>query len=170
MVSVNVTYAANKQVILSGNLMVQSGSNANQTINLGGAVSGTATTDSQGNYSVTLTASQLGQVTAASADGLSNTATATLMNGTPSIMSFNAIAEGGGVWEFTGTVMGAPTQGEVVNLGGIPALNNESVNVNPDGSFTVFATVTSGNGGTATAQAVDWWGDTSTVAETGVPV
>ncbi len=170
MLTMNVTYDPNKQVTLSGQLSGPSGALANQTINLGGVVNGTATTDANGDYSVTLTVSQLGQVTAASADGLSNTATATLTSQAPTIMSFDATCEGGGVWEFTGTVMGAPTQGEVVNLGGIPALNGVSVNVNPNGSFTVFATVSSGNGGIATAEAVDWWGDTSAVEESGVPV
>jgi hypothetical protein len=165
----SVTYDPNRQVTLSGQLSGSSGPIANQAINFGGVVQGSAVTDSQGNYSVTLSVSQLGQVTAASADGKSNTATATLMSGMPMIMGFEAINEGGGVWEFTGSVSGAPTQGESVSLGGIPALNGVSVNVSPDGSFTVFVSVASGNGGEATAQAVDWWGDTSEIAETAVP-
>ncbi len=169
-VTMNVTYDPNKQVTLTGQLSGAMGGIANQTINFGGAVKGTATTDAQGNYNVTLKASQLGQVTAASADGQSNTATSMLASQAPTISSFTATCEGGGVWLFSGSVTVAPTQGEVVNLGNIPALDGKTVNVNPDGSFSVYATVSSGNGGYATAQAVDWWGDTSTVATTSVPV
>jgi hypothetical protein len=164
----SVTYAPNQQVILHGQLMGDH--NTGQTINLGGAVNGTAMTDGQGNYSVTLKASQLGQVTASEANGQSNPASATLTSQVPTISSFTATCEGGGVWMFRGSVTGAPTQGEVVNLGGIPALDDQSVNVNPDGSFIVYATVSSGNGGCATAEAVDWWGETSEVATTSVPV
>ena len=168
MLGMNVTYVQNKQVTLAGSLSSPSGPVTNQTINFGGVVKGTATTDAQGNYSVTLTASALGQVTAASADGLSNQATYTLVGGTPVINNFTAIPEGGGLWEFSGNVTGAPAQGEVVNFGGIPALENQSRNVQPDGTFSFFVVVASGQGGVATAQAVDWWGDTSKVAMTGV--
>jgi hypothetical protein len=162
--SMNVTYDPNKQVTLTGTLMNGSGAIANQTINFGGVVNGTATTNSQGAYSVTLSVSALGQVTAASADGQSNTASATLAGGSPVVNNFDAMPEGSGLWCFTGSVTGAPAQGEVVNFGGIPALVGKSVNVNADGSFCYYAIVNSGQGGTATAQAVDWWGDTSPVA------
>ncbi len=164
-----VTYDPNQQVTLTGQLTKAGNPIGNETINFGGAVNGSVTTDSQGGYNITLTALQLGQLTAASADGRSS-ASATLVNGTPAISDFNATCEDGNTWEFTGSVSGAPMQGEVVNLGGIPALNNVQVNVNPDGTFCVLANVSSGNGGIATAQAVDWWGDTSDVAETSVPV
>lgn len=163
-VSLNVTYEQNKQVVLSGQLSNASGPVTNEGINFGGSVNGTATTDSQGNYSVTLTATSLGVVTAASADGLSNTAQYTLVGGSPMISNFNAQPLGGGLWEFSGSVSGAPTQGEVVNFGGINALQGQSVSVNADGSFDFYAIVNTGQGGTATAEAVDWWGDTSPVA------
>ena len=98
-VTMNVTYDPNKQVTLTGHLSNSMGAIANQAINFGGAVNGAATTDAQGNYSVTLTASQLGQVTAASSDGKSNTATATLASQVPTISSFTATSEGDSVWE-----------------------------------------------------------------------
>ena len=158
-----VTYDPNKQVTLGGQLTGQSGPIANQTINLGGVVNGTATTNSQGGYSVTLPVSKLGQVTAASADGLSNIAQSTLVGGSPVISNFDAMPEGGGLWYFSGTVTGAPTQGEVVNFSGITALQNKQVTVNPDGTFAYYCIVNSGQGGWATAEAVDWWGDTSPI-------
>ena len=166
----NVTYVQNKQVTLTGSLSSSSGPVTNQSINFGGVVKGTATTNAQGNYSVTLKASALGQVTATSADGLSNQATSTLVGGTPKINNFTAMPEGGGLWEFSGNVTGAPAQGEVINFGGIVALDNVTRNVQPDGTFAYFTNVGTGQGGVATAEAVDWWGDTSEVAMTGVAV
>jgi hypothetical protein len=163
-VSLNVTYEQNKQVVLSGQLTNSSGPVAYEGINLSGSVSGSATTDSQGNYSVTLTATSLGVVSAASADGLSNIAQYTLVGGSPTISNFTADPLGGGLWEFSGSVSGAPTQGEVVNFGGINALQGQSVSVNADGSFDFYAIVNTGQGGWATAEAVDWWGDTSPIA------
>lgn len=162
--SLNVAYQQNKQVTLSGQLTGSSGAIANETINFSGAVTGTATTNSQGAYSVTLTASELGTVNAASADGNSNTAQYTLVSSTPTITSFQAKSEGSGLWYFSGTVADAPTQGEVINFGGINALMGQSTTVNSDGTFDYWAIVKSGQGGWASAQAVDWWGDTSEYA------
>jgi hypothetical protein len=163
-----VTYDAGKQVTLSGQLTNSSGPVASETINFTGVVSGTATTNSQGLYRVTLPVSSLGNVTANSADGLSNPAQYTLVGGTPVVNNFMATSEGGGVWLFTGTVTGAPVQGEVVDFGGINALKNQHVTVNADGTFSFYATVASGQGGYASAEAVDWWGDTSNEVYTDV--
>jgi len=162
--TLNVTYLPNQQATFSGQLTGPSGAVANQTINLSGVVNGTATTNSQGNYSVTLAVPQLGQENAMSADGLSNIAQYTLVGGSPVISNFDAVSEGNGLWLFSGTVSGAPTQGEVINFGGINALMGQSVDVNPDGTFDFYAIVNTGQGGWASAQAVDWWGDTSATA------
>jgi hypothetical protein len=160
--TMTVTYEPSRQVQLSGQL-TNTSSPGNQTINFTGAVTGSTTTNAQGNYSVTLTASKLGQVAAAAANGSSNQVTATLAAGTPSIGGFTAINEGGGMWLFEGTVTGTPTVGEVVNFGGIPALENHHVSVNSNGAFSFCCMVASGQGGTATAEAVDWWDDISSV-------
>jgi hypothetical protein len=160
-----VTYIPNKQVTLSGHLT--SSNNAGQLIQFSGVVNGTTTTDFQGNYSATLNVSQLGQATAREANGQSNPCTAMLVSQIPNI-TFMATAQGNGVWLFSGTVAGAPTQGEVVNFGGITPLAGQSTNVNPDGTFDFYCTVASGQGGIATAQAVDWWGDTSLEATASV--
>jgi hypothetical protein len=165
-ITLNVTYLPNQQATFSGQLTSSSGLIANQTINLTGVVNATATTNAQGNYSVTLAVPQLGQENAASTDGLSNTAQYNLAGGSPVISNFRAVSEGGGLWLFSGTVSGAPTQGEVIDFGGIDALTGQSVSVNPDGSFDFYAMVNSGQGGWATAEAVDWWDDTSATAGT----
>lgn len=159
--TMNVTYLQNKQATFSGQLTNANGAVANQTINLTGVVTATATTNATGSYSITLNIPQLGTEYAASSDGLSNTAQFTLVGGSPVISNFKAVSEGGGLWLFTGSVSGAPTQGEVVNFGGIKALQGQSTTVNSDGTFSFAAVVSSGQGGWASAEAVDWWGDTS---------
>jgi hypothetical protein len=165
--TLSVAYDPHQQVTLSGQL---TGSNtAGQVIMFGGAVKGSAVTDSNGQYSVTLQASSLGQVNAAEVAGQSNMATANLVSAIPNI-TFTASPEGNGVWLFSGTVTGAPTQGEVVNFGGITPLAGQSTDVNADGSFSFTCIVNEGQGGVATAQAVDWWGDSSAVAKDYVAV
>jgi len=168
MLYMSVAYNPNKEVTLSGSLMTQTGPVANQAINFGGAVSGTTTTNSQGQYSVTLKATQLGQVTGVSADGLSNTAQLMLVGGAPVINNFTAICQGGGLWTFTGKVSGAPMQGEVIHFDGLNALVGKTCDVNPDGTFTLSTYISNGQGGVAIADAVDWWGDTSSDATTTV--
>jgi hypothetical protein len=165
-ISLNVTYLQGRQATFSGQLTNSSGPVANQAINLTGVVSTTVTTDSQGNYSITQSVPQLGTEYAASSDGLSNTAQFTLVGGSPVISNFTAVAEGNGLWLLEGTVSGAPTQGEVVNFGGITPLQGQSTSVNSDGTFEFYAMIPSGEGGWATAEAVDWWGDTSEVEAT----
>jgi hypothetical protein len=163
--TMTVTYDPNKQVTLSGHLT--SPNNVGQVILFGGVVNGSAITDSQGNYSATLNVLQLGQVTAVEVNVPSNTASAMLVSQIPTI-TFTATPEGNGVWLFSGTVGNDPTQGEVVNFGGITPLAGESTTVDPDGTFSFICTVASGQGGMATAQAVDWWGDESQIATASV--
>lgn len=163
-VTLNVTYLPNRQATFSGQLTSLSGPMASQTVELTGVVNASATTNAQGNYSITLSVPQLGLESAFSADGLSNTAQYTLAAGSPVISNLSAVSEGNGLWLISGSVAGAPTQGEVINFGGINALLGQSVEVNPDGTFDFYAIVSSGQGGWATAQAVDWWGDTSPIA------
>lgn len=161
MLWMNVTYDPNREVTLSGALYSMGGPVANQTVNFGGVVNGTATTNVLGMYSVTLPVSQLGQVTAASADGLSNTMQATLVGGTPTIDRFMAMPQNNGYWMLCGQVTGAPTQGEVIQFDGISAVAGLTCNVNADGTFAAVALIPSGQGGDVMAGAVDWWGDTS---------
>jgi hypothetical protein len=161
-------YQPNRQVLFTGGVsdtLVPGG----QTIQFSGAVNGTATTDASGSFSVILKATSLGQVNVTSASQPCNTVTVTLKSGQPVISNFQAVCQGNGVWLFTGTVTGAPTQGEVINFGGITALTGKSVTVNGDGTFSFYGVVAGGQGGIAWAQAVDWWGDTSEEAMTSVP-
>ena len=170
MLWMNVTYQPNREVTLSGGLFSMGGPVANQTVNLGGVVNGTATTNAMGMYSVTLPVSQLGQVTAASADGMSNTAQANLVSGIPTINPFMAMPQNNGYWMLYGQVTGAPAQGEVIQFEGIPAVAGLTCNVNADGSFVAVALIPNGQGGDVMAGAVDWWGDASNEVTTTVAV
>jgi hypothetical protein len=134
---------------------------ANRTIDLTGVVKTFATTDAHGKYSITVSVPQLGTEYAACANGQSNTAQFTLVGGSPKISNFTAVAEGNGLWCFSGTVSGAPTQAEVVSFGGIAALRGQSMAVNANGTFDFYAIVKSGQGGWACAEAIDWWRDAS---------
>jgi hypothetical protein len=161
--TLSVTYLPNKQVTLSGQLTGTS-TPGGECINLMGAVEGTAVTNAQGYYSVTLTAQSLGQVSAATADGLSNTATAMLVSAASTLSNFVATQEGPGLWLFTGNVNGAPTQGMMINFAGLQSMQGQSISVNPDGSFAFYFQVPAGQNGIVSAQAIDWWGDTSNTA------
>jgi hypothetical protein len=163
-ITLNVTYLQGKEATFSGHLQNQNGPMANQTVNLTGAVTASTSTDSRGNYSITLAVVQLGPEVAASADGLSNIALCALQGGSPTISGFSAAYQGNGLWLFSGTVTGASAQGAVVNFGGIVPLQGQSTEVNSDGTFEFYAYVPENQIGDATAQAVDWWGDASQVA------
>lgn len=162
--SMAVTYLQGKQATFYGQLSSPSGPIANATITLSGLVNATTSTNSQGNYSITLSIPKLGTEDAVSSDPKANEGLCEVVGGSPTISNFDAVAEGNGLWLFSGTVTGAPTQGEVVNFGGITPLEGQSTAVNSDGTFDFYAIVPTGEGGWASAQAVDWWGDTSQIA------
>jgi hypothetical protein len=160
-VTLNVIYQPNQKAVFQGTLTDQSQPNPSHTVNLTGAVNTQVACSQSGGFTITLPVSQLGTVYAASSDGHSNTAQFTLVGGSPVVGNFKAVSQGGGMWLFSGSVTGAPVQGEVVNFGGITPLDGLSTSVRTDGTFALYAMVPSGEGGWASAQAVDWWGDKS---------
>jgi hypothetical protein len=167
-ITLNVTHLSGSLATCSGNLQNQNGPVANQVINLTGAVQASTRTDSQGNYSVTLQAPQVGQEDTTSADGLSNVAQCNLQGGSLTINSFSATYLGNGYWLFSGTVSGANSQGAVVNFSGISALQGQSTTVNADGTFNFYSSVPPDQTGMVYAQVVDSSGDTSLMVETEV--
>jgi hypothetical protein len=158
------TYQPNRQVLFTGGVS-NTQNPGGQTIQFSGAVDGTATTAANGSFSATLKANSLGAVNVTSVSQPCNTVTVTLAAGQPVISNFQAVNEGNGVWLFTGTVTGAPTQGETVDFGGIAPLVGQSTTVSGSGSFRFYAVVPGGQGGMAWAEAVDRWGDTSNAAQ-----
>jgi hypothetical protein len=122
-----------------------------------------------GQYSVTLTAVAPGTVTAAAADGSSNTPSFTLTDATVAITSFSASEGTNHLWTLSGTVdySGRSTMGLVVYFGGAPvSLANQMTAADGSGHFQLSLTLngTSTDNGTASAQVVTPWGDYSASA------
>jgi hypothetical protein len=164
-VSLSVTYGEQRQVTLSGR--VYDDSPGGLTVRFSGVVSGTATTDSQGFFSVTLTASNLGMVSANVTDSTmhqSNQASVTLVSAKPRFDSFICQELTGGWYRFTGKVLDESVAGLTVYFGGTPvSLMMQSATVQADGEFTLDLQLngTSTDEGTASAQVTDWWGKMS---------
>jgi hypothetical protein len=161
-----VTYPQANQATFSGQLTSPSGPVANATTTLSGVANATTTPNSQGNHSITLPVPQLGTVNAVSSDPNANEVPYFMVCGSPTISNFTAVAEGNGLWLFSGTVTGDSGQGGIVNFGGIAPLQGESTEVNSDGTFDFYAIIPTGEGGWASAQAVNCWGNTSQIAVT----
>ena len=171
-ITLNVAYVANQQVTLSGMVVLgvadmRSGPVGGLTVQISGAATGTATTDPVGNYSVTLTASRLGQVQAKTSDGQSNTATATLTASTPVILNFGYVKEDNNFYVFSGQVIGDVTQGMAITFSGQSrAMQGKTCTVGPDGWFTITVQIAPTDLGTVGATATDWWGNNSELVST----
>ena len=167
--SFDVTYGEQRVVTLSGT--VQDTNPAGLHVGFNGAASGTTTTDSAGHFSLTLTATCLGNVSATATDSLnlmSAPASLTLTSQAPVISNFQGTEGAGDYWTFTGTVADESPLNLVVYFGGNPvSLQNQSVTVHSDGSFSfgVQLNGTLTDDGTATAQVTDWWGQLSNLAQ-----
>jgi hypothetical protein len=155
--TMNLAYGANKTVILSGKVTdAQAGG---MVVTFSGVVNGTATTDANGNYSVTLTPTALGQITATTTDiwGLTSaSATATVANSAPTITL--AATQRGNMWTFSGRVTDEYAPGLVVTFSGPGAINGRTTTVASDGTFTLSVMLTSNDAGWVTATVTDWWG------------
>jgi hypothetical protein len=162
------SYAANKQVTVRG-FVNNTPSPGGLTVQLSGAVSGSTTTNDSGQFSATLTATALDKIFAATADGLSNTAQVMLWDPTPQISNFTVTSYSHGMYMFSGTVSGN-TQGETVTFGGmVVSTDGQVVTVNSNGSFSFVIQLSGADDtGSVTAQATDWWGQTSNLATTWV--
>jgi hypothetical protein len=160
-ITLNVAYAANRQVTYSGHV---TGGTPGQSVQISGAVSGSTTTNGNGDYSVTLTTDNLGQVSAQTTDGQSNTATATLSATTPMMQTFGYTKGFLDYYTFSGKVTGDVTAGMVITFGGIDALNGKTATVDSNGNFSITVEITESDPGMATAYATDWYGLGSQVA------
>ena len=161
-ITLNVAYNANRQVTFSGHVTASQPSGL--TVQISGSASGTATTNANGDYSVTLTGNNLGQVSAATTDGRSNTATSTLTATTPTIQNLGYTKGFLNYYTFAGDVTGDVTAGMVIVFGGISALSGRTATVDANGHFSITVQVTDQGPWTASAYAVDWWGlDSQTV-------
>jgi hypothetical protein len=165
----SVSYGALKQITLSGKLIDESP--ANRTVTFSGSASGTATTDANGNFSVTLTANSLGSVSASATDAAnhsSNTAMVTLASSAPVISNFHVSEEPEGWYEFTGDVTDESPFGLTVHFGGAPvSLVGKTCTVDLAGEFCLRIQLNGldSDNGTASAWLSDWWGQMSNTAQ-----
>lgn len=179
-VTLTFTYQIGQYVAVAGHASDNGGSLANTQINFTGASIGNTTTDSYGNYWTMLKVSNLGNLNAQTADGLSNIATVNLIGGSPVIRNAQRTANtftvaylGNNQWQFSGFVTGAPNQGEQVHLEGLACFGTDGkyVTVDPNtGAWSDTETILPGQGGDVLATAIDWWGDESTQVSGTVPV
>jgi hypothetical protein len=162
----SVEYLGGRNIAIHGNLSGTS-TPGGQVITIWGKATGTATTDSNGNFTADLTATGLGAVYEQTPG--SNQAETDLTDTAPVIDSFFASEGPNHMWTFTGHVTyNQPSPyGLVINFGGQPiSLTGQTANVAPDGTFT-FAIQLNGtypDNGTATAQTTDAWGNSSNIA------
>src|SRR5579871_146672 len=123
-------------------------------VTLSGAISATVTTDSQGNFSLTVQPNEVGTVYAYTEDGngsLSNTAEIVIAQPPPTIQGLNWVPIDNGQYKFTGQVVGAYVPGSLVTLSSqVPGVNGAQGTVGSDGTFTIIATVPSNSGGGGT--------------------
>ena len=168
--NLSYTWGANKQLTITGkvvdenpgNLMVNSGGPA-----FGGGPGGTATTDAQGNFSMTVTASQLAQVMVMTNDQwgqASAMASLTLTDPTPTISNFVGVQGVNHSWTFSGTVTAGYAPGLVVTFSGMDAVANQKATVRSDGTFSLTATLAANTSGNVNCTVTDWWNVVSAAA------
>jgi hypothetical protein len=163
--TLSLAYGAQRAVTLSG--QVTAPAPGGLTVTFTGAAAGTTTTHADGSYSLTVTASQLGNVQAVVQDPWgqnSAPAQVTVANNAPTVTNFQAIHQSLNVWTFQGQVTDESAPGLSVRFGGLPSLAGQMVTVGSDGWFYLTITLQAGEAGTASAQTTDWWGLNSNTA------
>jgi hypothetical protein len=161
--SIDVMEAAGGMVTVSGT--VTDATKAGLTITLGGVASGTAITNANGYFSVTVEASALGTVTATTADvwgQSSNVAQADFTSMAPTITNFSGSCGDGTTWYFTGTVGDVSPGGLTVVFSGV--ISGSAV-TNSNGAFSICCVIPHGTFDFAEAQVTDIWGLESQIAQ-----
>ena len=169
-ITLSIQYGEENEVTLSGTVTDEAPGGL--AVTLSGAVDTTVVfTDSNGNYSVTFDANELGTVYADVDDQweqASTTAQAEIDVDVPAISNFVAIEEQDGTWTFKGTVTHQSAENLEVVLGGILEGYSLTAFVDENGQFEINLALDPEDEGTATAEVEDWWGQDSNVAEVNV--
>lgn len=166
--SLAVAYGTQNNVTLSGDL-TGTNSPGGQTIQIGGPVSGVATTDANGHYSITLQENGYGTVGASwMVNGMAQATAMNMIVPPPNIDQFSATMQSGDIWTFSGHVTDPNPNGLVIQFGGLSSLTNPNATatVNASGyfSYTVQLNGTSSDNGTAWAETTDGYGQQSNTA------
>jgi hypothetical protein len=165
-ITMRPSYGAGQTVTMTGSVMDRTDPNGpgGLTVNFGGVVSGSTTTDARGFFRLTMTASSLGNVTATVTDdnGDSGAASVALADNL-AVNNFVCSCDNGNIWTFSGTVTGSYVQGLVIDFSqSTPsALANESITVQSDGTFSLTIELNNGDCGAVIAQVTDGWGHTA---------
>ena len=132
------------------------------TVLLSGVIAGTATTDSEGNFSGTFAASGQGAAYAATSDSQSNIATSNVTDPGTTMTNFGGSEGPTDVWVFSGKVTGG-YQGETVNFDGIQSMAGKSTTTDANGNFTYAIQLDEqpNDNGPVYVEAVDAWGVSS---------
>jgi hypothetical protein len=165
--TLNVTKLTLRNVTLSGQFSDPNPGGV--TINFTGVYTGSAGTAADGSYSVNVTATSLGTITAAASD-TGVTVQATITDTAPVINNFQAVRVVNNTFTISGTVSDPQVAGTVVTFSGLPDMNGHTITVRADGSFSFAVDLTPGEFGTLNAQATDAWGLASALARTYVSV
>jgi len=156
-----------KYVLISGSVD-DDGSPEGLTVSFSGVVSGSATTDAYGGFSLYTLASGLGTVTAETSDiwGVAaEPVSAELAVAPPMVQLDDALADPNGMVTITGYVFGMDPSSDSVSISGV--VNG---NVAPDSSGSFILTSQATGAGTITATATDVWGQSSTSAPANVTI
>ncbi|HEV3024986.1 MAG TPA: hypothetical protein VGX76_21075 [Pirellulales bacterium] len=153
----------NRTLTVSGH--VTDSVEAGAVVTISGIVSGTATTDSSGNYSLVAQASGQGTLSVSATDiwGLVSTVVKTSYASKAPVITLNASVSNGGMYVFTGTVTDEVAPGLTVTLSGVVG---GSCTVRADGTFEYDSSLQYGAAdGVEYATVTDWWGNTSNTAQ-----
>jgi hypothetical protein len=151
--TVSWTYGTDGDIVVSG--QVSDIDPGGRTVTLSGPVSGTAVTNPDGSYSVHLRATGYGTAIQAVVtdlwDMVSVPATTPFNPPAPVITGFTATKTPDNSWKFSGTVQSPEPGGLMIQLGGLPSLQNKCVSVATDGTFAIAIQLAAGESGEATA-------------------
>ncbi len=153
-----LTYLTQRMIRIQG--VVTDDNPANAVVNFTGDATGSVTVQNNGAFSVDLTATQIGGVTAVATDADNHQSNSTLFelsSNPPAIVGFAAVCNDFNLWTFSGHVNDESAVGLRVNFGGAAALNGQSVLVDSDGNFSITVQLPAHPTGTAWASTTDWW-------------
>jgi hypothetical protein len=152
----NLVQNSGTSVTLSG--MVTSGSPGGLTVTFSGEVSGSTTTDANGNYSFTANAAGLGTISAQTMDvwGQASNSAAVMLSDSGPTISFSVAQAGGHNVTITGQVNAQSPGGLTVTFSGVAS---GTATTSSTGGFSYSGTASSL--GQITAQVTDVWGVTA---------
>lgn len=166
-ISLELQMLGQNQITLRGRVLDEAP--AGLTVRFSGVFTGNCLTANDGAFSLTTSVASIGTIFASTVDVVgaqSNVAKAQVKSGAPVIVAFQAVLHEDNVWVISGRVEDESAAGLTVILNGLGIMNNVSVQVGANGSFTYSVVIPSTVHGVITAQTTDWFGLNSAIVET----